>query len=745
MRAKAVFPKNRLVSILIFLSFFSFFCMNTTLSADAASLPLQKDALPSLPDLEAFLQGGPEVLSSLAALSENHYLLEAERQKMGPVLAVNATYGYNDEPITETAEENISYKKATARVWVSFPILGTWNGEKIATLKAELQKLQGEAFYRKVMEDNLTSLRKAYMVVWTEDRKKRLIEEFLTNETDVSKILEERTQKGFLLEADRLEFATEFQMAHRDLKETETKRLQALGVIRLATGRDWTFCRTCPLPTLPGPFEDAKEFYSNIPQRADLRYRDKTLELKKEISNLSGKLDRGGTIDVGVAIGKDNPGGTGTGAYVSATITDPFGSLSGKEDPLKQAAQEELEKERQDGIASRMKLEEELSEILRLREYAIESIKASQERVRSAAEGVREAQLRYEKLPGDTVEALQKNRYVYLRAALDFLEEQNLLLQTEAELSLFAFPSKGDSSKTGEQTALPRYCPLGTVTSQDACDLASLLKPLSKSPRKGLPSFKADPVLTAYVWEASPFLDPLTRDRALDAFLNEGFSRMLLSLNAHQLSDLGTQQGRKNLTDLLGECKKRGILVEALLGEPSWLLKGKRQNLLKDVDLLTQFPFSGFHLDIEPDSLPNAEAMRLDLAKAWTQTLEEVERRTPLPVSASLHPRYFDGKLGDFVIPALSESKPAYVVLMIYSSNSGKVIEQMKSFMKKAPGLKLGLAQSVEKALSKEESYARKGRKAFKGEVASIDRQLAGPQFVGVFVQSWEEYKGMVP
>lgn len=669
----------------------------------------------------------PEVLTYMSALNESAYILEAEKDRMGPDLFLRTTYGYSDEPESETSEENIHYQKLTVTGGISFPILGTWNGEKIRLLKAELERLKGEALLRKSMETTLTSLRKAYIVIWAELRKERLIEAFLADAKEAEKILKERKEKGLLLEADRLEFMSAFDMAKRDLESSKMRIDQALGAIRLATGKRWSIPESCEAPTLPGPQKDTESLYDNIPRLADLYYRDKAMELKGKIAQLSEDLEREGTIELGVSAGKDFPGGAGSGVYVSATIKNPFNALNKEEDPLKLAAEESLKKEQQDRMAAEIRMEEELSRILKLREYALKSIEANGRRLQSAEEAIRENSLRHSKLPGDTFEQLLKSRYSYLRASLDLIDAQSLFLQTEAELAVFAYPPDLEALG-GNKT---RYFPLKVNSGS--------LTPLNDNMME--PSL----LLSAYVWDPSPFLNAETRKEEVQRLRFEGFKRMLVSFNNTQLRYLETPEGKASLRDLIEECHRQGITVDLLLGDPNWLLEKERPKLLKLVKSLSPFPFRGIHLDIEPDSLPGAAAKRKELAQKLVDTVKDVARTSPLPVSLSIHPRYLEGELGRVTAPGFEDAGLEYAAVMIYSSTPQNVAKRAKTIMASYPHLKIGVAQSVESCLSEQESYASAGRAKFHEGMAYIEENLASPQFEGIFVQSWKEYKEMKP
>jgi hypothetical protein len=301
---------------------------------------------------------------------------------------------------------------------------------------------------------------------------------------------------------------------------------------------------------------------------------------------------------------------------------------------------------------------------------------------------------------------------------LDFVDAQSLLLQTEAELAIFAYPVTLDNIKE----KLPRYFPLAEQN--------SLTFPFR---------------LSAYVWDPSALLDSKTRTSELDKLASEGFSRVLLSFNKAELNFLKTPQGKSALLNLIEECKSRAMDVELLLGDPSWLLEKHRPNLLEIIGFMNQFPFDGIHLDIEPDSLPDAAKNRKALTQKLVDTTKEVLSASGFPVSLSIHPRYLEGELGQIAGKGLAKIGVEYVAVMIYSSNAEKTAKRMEAIMKSFPNMRFALAQSVEQNLSPQESYGTKGKAALKEALHYMNKKLQSPQFEGFIIQSWKEYKEMKP
>ncbi len=293
----------------------------------------QSLSLPSLAELENMVEQGPEVLSSMAALARDEHIEHLVRQRSGPKFFAGISYGYSDEPESETAEERISYNKVTARAGVSFPILGTWTKEKIEILQSELRTLEGRILAERTREMNLISLRKAYMVLWGEGQKRRLLSDFLKSREATEALLSKRVREGFLLEADRLEFLSVYDVALRDVAASSRMETQALQVIRLATGQSWQVTEEVPFPTLPG-WDYKKRRPLGVAHLTNVRYNNRVLDIYGRILEITKKIDRDGTVEFGATAGRDFPGTSGAGVSIRLTVEEPFASLRAKKDEL---------------------------------------------------------------------------------------------------------------------------------------------------------------------------------------------------------------------------------------------------------------------------------------------------------------------------------------------------------------------------------------------------------------------------
>ncbi|SMG43429.1 TolC family protein [Dethiosulfovibrio salsuginis] len=687
------------------------------------SLSAQPLYLPNLQELEEMVCDGPEVLSSLAALTRDEHLSELAKTRIGGKLFLGLSYGYSDEPINETSEERLSYRKATVRGGVRFPILGTWTKEKISVLQGELRALEGRILLDRTRELNLTALRKAYVVIWGERRKRRILEDFLSSKDETEAVLSRRVSEGLLLESDRFEFMSAYDMAFRDLAASSRAEGQALNTVRLATGRSWSIPQGLQEPSLPGWSGEERGLL--VDHISDVKHNDSVLDLYRRIAEMTDRIDREGTLEIGVSAGRDFPGTTGTGAYVSVTVEEPFRSIGSEKDHAKLAAMADLDRRRADGLVERIRLEGELDDSMALLEYGLRSLVANTSRVKAASEAVRVNSLRHGKVPGDTYEKLQIARYDLLRTSLDVVDSQVLILQAASEVCRFLPESLTD-----------RGYPLALLKTPVPSAVAL---PASKAivPQRAL----APQGVSVYLWEAAPFLDSNTRGGELERMKQEGFSRVLLSFNGQEVRSIRDGSLRASLDALLNRASALGITVDLLLGDPAWILPEHRLELVKLVQVLSPFPFRGLHLDLEPDSLPNSSGRRAYLAGELIRTLEAVRARTTLPISISAHPRYFEGELGTVLGKGLEELGIEEVALMIYSTDRDNVVRRMGTILAAYPGINFSLAQSIEPILSPKESYYSAGRSALWNRIRYYDLTFDAANYRGSVVQAWKDYK----
>lgn len=743
-----------------------------------SSPSVNRDVLLSLPELEHLVGNGPEALASLAALARDNRLVQAEADRLSPRLFAGLVYGYNDEPVTETSSERYSYSKLSGTVGVSFPLLGTWTRQKIDRIRADISRSESQYRSELVRRNNVIALRKAYSVLWSEQRRRPILNTFLSDESYVMDILNERLRENLILESDLLEFASAYDTVRRDIVISKLNVSRSLGTIAAATGRRWILPARIDPPELPG----IRELALNLKSQPDLAGSEEAARLYEEILKLSRNTERDGNLDVGLVGTRDFPGTWGTGAYVGISIKEPWGSLTSKVDHRREAASADLERAQWEAVNARVRLENNFEEQLLWNDYARDSVRTGTTRLAGAQKNVEERTLRYQALPGDTFEQLLRSRYAMLRVAMDMIDAEALTLQTYIELLAMTSDSAqgaGDSMRmfpltdTNYRDGLLRFGPMppfplkpqvagGTKAQENAPRTAITRKNMPIIDETMLPALIAVPedfagqipVFTekteaiekksrsraVYVWNAGPFLSADSRGKALERLMANEFDRILLSFTAGEIRNLRTPGGAARLQAFLDAASEKNISVDLLLGDPAWITpvaRGELEDLLK---FFSAWPFSGVHLDLEPDMLPGAEQKRDVLLGELLDTLKMATTVAGRPVGISIHPRYLEGVPGRRATSAFSRMGLAEVAVMIYSTDAEAVAERFSKICRSAPTLHFSLAQSVESVLPRTESYFSAGEAIFGRRMQTLLSAVKNANFRSLIIQSWEYY-----
>ncbi len=256
-----------------------------------------------------------------------------------------------------------------------------------------------------------------------------------------------------------------------------------------------------------------------------------------------------------------------------------------------------------------------------------------------------------------------------------------------------------------------------------------------------------DGKMSVYVWNSRRILYQAKNDPLLWRTLTQyGINRLLLSLDRRQIDGLAQAGNKTDLQRFIARAGTRGIRVALLLGEPLWILPEYRPDLLGIISRLEDLPFSGLHLDLEPDQLDRKKVRRQDLVDNLVRTLQAVTAVSPWPVGVSLHPRYLDPGQSISLGNRLTDLGIAEVTLMIYVADPARVSRRALPILKQYPALPIAVAQSVEPVLPAGESYAGKGRHCFRRQMRQLRSTLAlAANFTTLVIQSWQDFIELAP
>ena len=156
---------------------------------------------------------------------------------------------------------------------------------------------------------------------------------------------------------------------------------------------------------------------------------------------------------------------------------------------------------------------------------------------------------------------------------------------------------------------------------------------------------------------------------------------------------------------------------------------------------LRSLPWDGLNLDLERSQLPAPEQPNWD--RNAIDTLHAVRAAVPWPLALTTHYRELQAPGFAQRVRAAGATE---LVAMVYASNPVRAADIAASLLQGASGLRLAVAQSMERSLTPEESSHGVGKAAALKRWRALAQTLASqPGFGGIVVQSWEEFKEARP
>jgi len=703
-------------------------------AAGMETIPLAK--------LEAGIADAPPVLVEAAALEESLALLAREQAVSGLKILASGGTGSYKEPTDEARVRD--YNQAYGRLSLRYPLLGTRDQERFDILAAEARTWEQRQQLEAARLKGLKVLREAYIRYWGGGRRLALGRAFLEDRTAVARALEKRRQDGFLLEADLQEFLSAFNLAERQMANDRADRQRALATINLLMRRRYPAFQCVP-PVLPPACRDANRLTAVI-----LDTHPDIVRLRGEVEHQMGVLklnplsDLEAHADLSGFATQDYPAGqSGYGVALTFNFQMPAGigqAVSARRRMARAALrQRQLELEQRSG-----ELLASAGEALGRLSAAESNAAFARRRTRAALESLRANTLRRGYLPGDTIEQLQQSRFRYYQAALDMVDAEALQLTARADVLQFG---AGDC---GSLATAPADGAADSVIPNDPASPEWLAWPkqASAAAQQSMPVGRAasSDGMGVYLWQSNALLtEGAVPSDFWRGLRKGGVNRLLMSLDREQIRAASAPAGQAPLRRFIADAHQRGVAVELLLGEPTWILPGKRRDLLTIVQMLEALPFDGLHLDLEPNQLDPALFSEAYLLAQLVRTIAAVQRVSAWPVGLSVHSRYLEQKNAGFCLGcALGNLDLAEVALMIYVATPEQAAERAAPLLKAYPEIPFSLAVSVESFVAGGASWAAMGRR----QVREAGRRLSAAldhRLKQVIVQSWSAWERMAP
>ncbi|ACZ18404.1 hypothetical protein Taci_0164 [Thermanaerovibrio acidaminovorans DSM 6589] len=681
----------------------------------------------TLPELEEMVSSSPEVLRAVYDLLALQAREEALVASSGLKFFAEASVTGSNRPESRSDDARLEgYSTLSGRVGLALPVLGSWHRERVSQIRARIDSLKGAQREMEARRANLTALRKAYVLLWTSQRRELLSRWFLRLEGQAMPPMRRRTEEGYLLKADLLEMESWFHLARRQLEGALADQEMAMGIIRKATGRPYQEILKAETPSLR-PVRYSKGALGRYVNQDDpeLGILQQVTEQMELAAHHQGRGGYEAEVRAGVSYSLEDPGRGGHDAFVSFGLTAPVG-LSKASRLSREAALFEAQAAAEEEAIHRMdRLSSILHGVSRCR-HALSQLEFSSARLESALEALRVADLRASSIPGDVLERRLRAQMDLFSAAMDVVEAEGLAMQYHAEL-LELIPQDGPQ----EDPVVISSPPPGT-SQRWALVMTAL---------GGTPSPRGQSTgalqLGAYLWNGDRVLNG-EGDRLLELIGRSPFRRILISFTSRGIrSILDGGPASRRLHDFLRSARSSGVWVELLLGDPDFILDPK--GMVDLISRLKGLPFDGLHLDLEVDQIPGASQRRQELNRRFLQAVEAAAKASPWGVSVSIHPRYLEEPFRQETLEGLHRSRVRGVAVMIYTSSTDRAVERFLSVARGVGDIRMWLAVSVEGNVSPEESLRGLGPAGFSDALDRMGR--AGVR--SVLVQSFEDHLSM--
>lgn len=652
------------------------------------------------------------------AVAEQRSAFAEARQ--GAQLFGGAALDNTREAVTDSLSRD--YRRAQLEVGVRWPLLGSRAAQQRdvreadeALTKSRIQRLQ-------VDHEAVQSVRRAYVRHLRSNQRARITQAFLQPRSGVEDQLLRRRRAGVLLEADRLELiqlfdsvqaAYDSQDITQQLASADLSRLTGQTRLTVET-REPLWPQACLAPQFVATQGDQHPAVRLAQLDVDASLR------RQEQAHLEG-VDA--SLSVAQSVSRDLGGQPGHSTRVGVNFSVPLQWRAQRDAALAQA---QRDSDRAQTLLLLRRSEFEASSQQALANYRLRSreVTSYELRQRAALETVRVARLRVDAFDGDGYSKLLTARYALYQAAMqtvDGAEQRDLAALEVLNLG-------GDCPLESPESAPAPLDPLTATLTALTADTADAVSAAHTQPQAGL---------GWYVWQAQALLDQPERLQDIPV----GSQRLLLSFTAPQLRALSQPGGLAQFNAFAARAHALHLRIDLLLGDPAWVLPKERPQLLALIDTLRDLPFDGLHLDLERSQLPASQQRRWETY--LFDTLRAVRSHTQWPMALTTHYRELRDPAFARQLHAAGVSE---LVAMVYVNNPERTATIVRPLLQAPSGLRLWVAQSIERALPSPESSFNAGRAASLQRWRNLMHQLAPvPGFAGIVVQSLEDYREARP
>ncbi|OQW42917.1 MAG: hypothetical protein A4S08_10575 [Proteobacteria bacterium SG_bin4] len=704
--------------------------------------PLTKSAAAGvrlLSEFNAHLDQAASVLKAQADLEAQRSNLLAQEALKGWEVFGSVSGGYQRSPFAR--EPFGHFFDPMARIGVRYPLLGSAERRQRAVEDAATQvRIEG---IRLDWSKRLAALfiEENYAAYWSAQKMLALTDAYTRLRNDgVDRLLLKRQEAGLLFKSDYFEFLSAFDRAERTHIEFSNNKSQAL--MRLA---HLTNSVVLPFEAVKPPLAEIQKTVTQDIDQPDLRILQAqidNLQNIREIESWQGiDSDVSMTAFGGPAIPHPSPPGDGMqwgyGGAVGLNFRMPLEIISYRKNEQSRL-NSQLISLRADYTRRDQELQHEFHALLNSYQQLVQQIKFQRTRLDAARELIRESGLRLRVMDGDVIEKYFKAINAYYRVAIENVEAESEHWKLHIRLRQFLAVAENQGRDHYPETDVVMLLePLHLASDFLGNKDAKLVPVKAAKPAEPVYPEIVSSQFAVYVWN---FEQLINRTDFWGKKQSNAINRVLISLNAQEISAASANPAR--LAGFIRDARQRKKKVELLLGDPDWILPQFRAHLLNHIRALKQFEFDGLHLDIEPDQLESALTGERRLTE-MLETIRQVMAISPWPVGVSIHPRYLqqESSHGVCVPCKLKEFGVKEIAVMYYSMNIQAIVSTLQSVMQQYPALVFSLAQSLERELGPENSYAHKPRRIFSDAMQQLQDQLQRSNFGGLIIQSWQDWE----
>lgn len=697
-----------------------------------------------LSEFSPLIDRAASVLKTQADQEASQAELEIREAQQGWELFGSVAAGYQKSPFAR--EPFGRFFDPTLRLGLRYPLLGSAERQNRAILDATARVAIETIRLNWSRHLAIFFIEENYAAYWSAQQLLKINDSFAQLAESTKRKLEARRTSGLLLSSDYHEFLSAFAMAERTRVEFQHERDRALTRLRHLTGE--------PVPVFESvkPRLDQAIAPDNMPidEQPDLLILQTRIDALRTVQDKEKwqgiESDISATIFGGPAIPHPSPDSPqfGYGGAIGLNFRMPL-EIARLRKNERNWVVHQLNSLQSEYQQRQQEIELELQSLRDRYTQSRRQLDFIRVRLDAAREATRERYLRLRALDGDVIEKYLQAIQAYHQAATGYLEAESEQWKLHIRLRQFGItPPLSEPVATGEISTETLLQPL-----TQAAELFGATSMRQIPPARAI-SYRPQPDQLiaghelangygSYVWNYA--LDwPVAQ--FLDQCQQLGVRRVLLSLSAAQIDSIAANSNPMN--QLLDQAHRRGIKVELLLGDPGWIVPSQRTKLLVILQRLRHIGFDGLHLDIEPDQLEDTILTGKNRLAAWLETVQQAKTIVSWPVGVSIHPRYLDERhsFGECVPCQFAQFDIREVTVMFYSRNLTSITSILQGAMQKYPSLIFTLAQSLERDLGPESSYAGQPVSVLQHSMKTLESQLGAPNFGGIIIQSWQDMQG---